>query len=315
MKILVTGGAGFIGSHIVDVLLAAGHEVQVLDNLSSGHRDNIPASVPLAEFDVRSDEAAAFVREQGFEVLVHEAAQIDVRASVANPAYDAHVNIAGLVNMVEAARQGGQLKQVLFASSGGAIYGEQESFPASESHPVRPESPYGVAKRCGELYLEWFERAYKIPFAALRYANVYGPRQDPHGEAGVVAIFASRLLDDKHCIIYGDGDQTRDYVFVADVAKANLRAIERGVSAAINVGTGHETTVNQIYQVLARHADCDKPATYEAARLGEQRRSVIDASRCEKMLGFRPQTALDEGLAQTFAFFRDQRQPGQREQA
>ena len=307
MKILVSGGAGFIGSHIVELLLDAGHEVQVLDNLSSGHRDNIPPHVHLAKFDVRCKEAAEYVRGQGFEVLVHEAAQIDVRASVADPAFDASVNISGLINMVEAARQGGQLKQVLFASSGGAIYGEQERFPADESHPVRPESPYGVAKRCGELYLEWFKRAYKIPFAALRYANVYGPRQDPHGEAGVVAIFASRLLDDKLCTIYGDGDQTRDYVFVGDVAKANVRAIERGVSAAINVGTGQETTVNQIYEALARLADSGKTAVYAAERLGEQRRSVIDASRCEALLGFRPQTPLDEGLAQTFAFFREKR--------
>ncbi len=306
MKILVTGGAGFIGSHIVDGLLAAGHKVEVLDNLSSGKRSNLPADVPIAEMDVRSKEAADFVRQGAFEVLVHEAAQIDVRKSVADPAFDAEVNIAGLVNMVEAARQGGQLKQVLFASSGGAIYGEQEAFPAAESHPVRPESPYGVAKRCGELYLEWFERAYKVPFAALRYANVYGPRQDPHGEAGVVAIFASRLLANQPCVIYGDGEQTRDYVFVADVARANVQAVERGVSAAINVGTGKETTVKQIYQVLAGLAGQTQPARHEAARLGEQRRSVIDASRCEQLLGFRPQTPLDQGLAQTFAFFREQ---------
>lgn len=309
MKILVTGGAGFIGSHIVDGLLAQGHAVQVLDNLSSGRRDNLPASVPLAELDVRSDEAAAFVRAGGFEVLVHEAAQIDVRASVADPANDSQVNIGGLINMVEAARQGGQLKQVLFASSGGAIYGEQEQFPAGEGHAIRPESPYGVAKRCGELYLEWFERAYQVSFTALRYANVYGPRQDPHGEAGVVAIFASRLLAGQTATIYGDGGQTRDFVFVGDVALANLRAIERGVvdprvRGAINVGTGVETSVNQIYQGLAQLAAQSSPANYAEARPGEQRRSVIDATRCQELLGFRPQTPLNEGLSQTFDFFR-----------
>ncbi len=307
MKILVTGGAGFIGSHIVDRLLAEGHDVTVLDNLVTGRRENLPAGVRFEELDIRSEAALELARVKGYEVLVHEAAQIDVRASVARPGYDAEVNVAGLANIVEAVRQGGALQHVLFASSGGAIYGEQEQFPAPESHPSRPASPYGVAKRCGELYLEWFERAYAIPFTALRYANVYGPRQDPLGEAGVVAIFSRRLLDGRPATIYGDGGQTRDYVYVGDVVEANLRALQRGARGAINVGTGVETSVNTIYQSLAELAGVRDAAQFAEARPGEQRRSVVDASRCEAELGFRPATALETGLARTLEYFRAQR--------
>lgn len=304
MKILVTGGAGFIGSHIADRLLAAGHEVTVLDNLSTGHRENVPAGARLVEMDLRSDEAVQHVLGEGYQALVHEAAQVDVRRSVADPAFDADVNVRGLVQVVEAARRGGQLQQILFASSGGAIYGEQDVFPASEDHAIRPESPYGVAKRCGELYLEWFQRCYGIPVAMLRYANVYGPRQDPMGEAGVVAIFAARLLAGAPCTIYGDGGQTRDFVFVGDVAEANMQALQRGVRGAINVGTGVETSVNELYHHMARLAGVEGRAQHDTARPGEQRRSVISPARCRAMLGFVPSTPLEQGLAATLEHFR-----------
>jgi UDP-glucose 4-epimerase len=304
MKILVTGGAGFIGSHIADRLLAAGHEVAVLDNLSTGRRHNVPAAARLIELDLRSDETAAHLRTAGYQVLVHEAAQIDVRASVARPDVDADVNVRGLVQVVEATRLGGRLQHIVFASSGGAIYGEQDAFPATEDHAIRPESPYGVAKRCGELYLEWYQRAYRIPVTLLRYANVYGPRQDPLGEAGVVAIFAARLLRGQPCTVYGDGGQTRDFVYVGDVAEANMRALERGATGAINIGTGVETSVLALYQRMAALAGVTTPPRHEVARPGEQRRSVIAPARCGQLLGFTPATPLAQGLATTLDHFR-----------
>jgi len=304
MKILVTGGAGFIGSHIADRLLQLGHEVCVLDDLSTGRRENLPEGVAFEQLDVRSEDAARYVTAAGFEALVHQAAQIDVRASVADPRLDADVNVCGLINVVEAARRGGSLRKVLFASSGGAIYGEQERFPATEEHPRQPESPYGVAKLCCEHYLAWFERAYGITHVALRYANVYGPRQDPHGEAGVVAIFSQRLLAGEEVVVYGDGGQTRDFVFVGDVVEANARALARDVRDPINVGTGVETSVNEILHRLARLAGREVAPRNEAARPGEQRRSVIDPARCAELLGFTPATDLDHGLAATLSYIR-----------
>ncbi|MBN2362077.1 MAG: NAD-dependent epimerase/dehydratase family protein [Deltaproteobacteria bacterium] len=304
MKILVTGGAGFIGSHLADRLLSLGHQVAVIDNLSSGHRSNVPVAATWTELDIRSEEAARHIQAQRFEAVFHLAAQIDVRKSVADPRFDSEVNVGGLVNVVEAARRGGALQQVVFASTGGALYGEQEVFPAPESHPIRPLSPYGVAKACGEQYLGWFERAYGLRYTALRFANVYGPRQDPLGEAGVVAIFARKLLRGETAVIYGDGEQTRDFVFVQDVVEANVRALERRTTGAINVGTGVETSVNDIYRRLARLAGFDRPARREPARPGEQLRSVIAADRCQQLLGFRPSTDLDVGLGLTLDHFR-----------
>jgi len=303
-KILITGGAGFIGSTIADAFVAAGWDVAVIDDLSTGKRGQVPAAARFYPCDVRSAAAAEAVEREKPDVLCHQAAQIDVRRSMADPRHDADVNLGGLLNVMQAATRAGSVKQVLFASSGGATYGDTEVVPTPETHPQRPLSHYGAAKAASELYLGVFQAGYGIPFTALRYANVYGPRQDPHGEAGVVAIFCGRLLEGKPCTVYGDGGQTRDYVFVGDVARANLLAAERRVTGAYNVGTGVETDVNGIYARLARAAGSSAPAVHAEARLGEQRRSAIDPALAGRALGWRPEVGLDEGLARTLEWFR-----------
>lgn len=306
MKVLVTGGAGFIGSHTVDALVATGaHQVSMLDDLSAGKRGQINPQASFNQADLRDVSAVkAAVERERPEVIVHLAAQMDVRRSVADPAFDAQVNLVGFLNLIEAAREHG-LKRVIFASTGGAIYGEQELFPCDENHPRRPVSPYGVAKFATEAYLFFYKVQYAIDYVALRYANVYGPRQDPHGEAGVVAIFCGRILEGKPCTIFGDGGQTRDYVYVGDVVRANLAALNSNVSGAFNIGTGIETDVNQLYGALAAVAGTSAAPTYGPARPGEQRRSVITPARAERELGWRPQVALGDGLGQTFTFFKE----------
>ena len=306
MKILVTGGAGFIGSHTVDALVASGsHQVSIIDNLSAGKRHQVNPAVRFHELDLRDADAVRRVVEtETPEVIVHLAAQMDVRRSVADPAYDAQVNVVGFLNLMEPARQNG-LRRVIFSSTGGAIYGEQEKFPAPEDHPLHPVSPYGITKLATEAYLFFYKVQYGIDFIALRYGNVYGPRQDPHGEAGVVAIFCGRILEGKPCTINGDGGQTRDYVYVGDVVRANLAAIQNRVSGAFNIGTGVETDVNQLYRVLAEAAGSKAAPNHGPARPGEQRRSVILPARAAKELGWRPQVELSDGLAQTLRFFRD----------
>jgi UDP-glucose 4-epimerase len=306
-KILITGGAGFIGSNIADTFLAAGWDVAVLDDLSSGKRENVPAAARFYPCDVRSAAAAEVVERERPEVLCHHAAQIDVRRSMVDPRFDADVNLGGLLNLMQAVVRAGSVKQVLFASSGGATYGDTPVIPTPETHPQQPASHYGAAKAASELYLGVFRTTYGIPYAALRYANVYGPRQDPHGEAGVVAIFCQRLLDGKPCTIYGDGGQTRDYVFVGDVARANLLAAERGFAGALNVGTGVETDVNGLYAALARAAGSRAAPLHAEARLGEQRRSCIDALAAGKAIGWRPEVKLEDGLKRTMEFFEAKR--------
>src|SRR5215468_10946370 len=258
LKVLVSGGAGFIGSHVTDVFLDAGHEVWALDDLSSGRRENLRPEVRLVVADIRSPEAARLIESERFEVLCHLAAQMDVRRSVADPGFDAGVNIGGFLNLLEAARKAG-VRKVVFSSTGGAIYGEQDVYPAPETHPQRPVSPYGVSKASGELYLGYFRAQYGLASVALRYANVYGPRQNPHGEAGVVAIFSERLLRGETCTIYGTGEQTRDFVYGPDVARANLLAAQREVEGPINIGTGLETDVNRLHALLARAVGTDRP--------------------------------------------------------
>jgi UDP-glucose 4-epimerase len=304
MKILVTGGAGFIGSHTVDGLLAASHDVAVLDNLSAGRRENLDSRARFYQVDLRDAPAVGEVlaRERP-EAIYHFAAQMDVRRSVADPAFDAQVNLVGMLNLIEAARIHG-LQRVIFASTGGAIYGEQQVFPCGEDHPCQPVSPYGVAKLATENYLHFYHVQYGIQFVALRYANVYGPRQDPHGEAGVVAIFCARLLSGQPCTIYGDGGQTRDYVNVGDVVRANLAALAAPARSLLNIGTGVETDVNQLYAHLARAAGVDRAPVYAAARPGEQRRSVISPERARRELGWEPRVSLVEGLRETLAYFR-----------
>jgi UDP-glucose 4-epimerase len=306
-KILVTGGAGFIGSTIADTFLAAGWDVAIVDDLSSGKRENVPAAARLHVCDVRSAAAREVVAQERPDVLCHHAAQMDVRRSMAEPSFDADVNVGGLLNLLQGAVKAGSVKQVLFASSGGATYGDTPVIPTPEGHPQRPLSVYGASKAASELYLGVYQACYGIPYAALRYANVYGPRQDPHGEAGVVAIFCGRLLDGKPCTVYGDGGQTRDYVFVGDVARANLLAAERGFAGALNIGTGVETDVNGVHAILARAAGSTATAVHAEARLGEQRRSCISPAAALAALGWRPEVAIQDGLARTLAFFRARR--------
>ncbi len=306
-KILITGGAGFIGSTIADTFLAAGWDVAVIDDLSSGKRENVPPAARLYPCDVRSAAAAEVVEKERPDVLCHHAAQLDVRRSMADPRFDADVNVGGLLNLLQAAVKAGSVKQVLFASSGGATYGDTPVIPTPETHPQLPISVYGASKAASELYLGVYQACYGIPFAALRYANVYGPRQDPHGEAGVVAIFCGRLLDGKPCTIFGDGGQTRDYVYVGDVARANLLAAERGFAGALNVGTGVETDVNVLYSTLARAAGSSLPAVHAEARLGEQKRSCISPAAAATAIGWRPEVSIADGLARTLAFFKARR--------
>jgi len=305
MRVLVTGGAGFIGSHVVDAYVTAGHDVIVVDDFSTGKQKNRNPRARFIQADIQDPAVRRLiVKEQG-EVLNHHAAQMDVRRSVADPLFDARINLLGLLNILEGAREAG-VKKVIFASSGGTVYGEQEAFPASEEHPTRPISPYGVSKRAGEHYLYFYSVEYGIPYIALRYANVYGPRQDPHGEAGVVAIFTLRLLSGAQPIINGDGKQTRDYVFVRDVVQANLAALQVAYTGPLNIGTGSEIDVNQLFAQLRALTNPSVPEVYGPAKPGEQRRSVLSWQRAAEVLGWQPKTSLVDGLRQTVEYFRTQ---------
>ncbi len=301
--VCITGGAGFIGSHVADGFLAAGDRVLILDDLSGGKRENVPEGAELHVLDIRSPEAARLVAEAGVDLLIHHAAQMDVRRSVENPIFDADVNILGTLNLLEACRRGG-VRQVLFASTGGAIYGEQDAFPATEEHPTRPVSPYGVSKLAVERYLYFFHVAYGLDVACLRYANVYGERQNPHGEAGVVAIFLERLLAGGKATINGSGRQTRDYVHVSDIVRANLAAAGRPGFFTLNVGTGKETDVVELYGYIVAALGLDRPADHGPGKAGEQLRSVIDASRARAELKLPAPLPLDQGLLRTAAWFR-----------
>ena len=303
-NICVTGGAGFIGSHVADALVAAGHRVLIVDDLSSGRKENVPKEAELHILDVRSEEAGQLLVEREIEILVHHAAQMDVRRSVADPIFDADVNILGLLNLLEAARLG-SLRQAIFASTGGAIYGEQDSHPADENHVARPLSPYGVSKLACERYLYFYHREYDLDATCLRYANVYGPRQNPHGEAGVVAIFSRRLLDGEDAVINGDGLQTRDYVYVDDVVRANIAALDRPGFSIYNVGTGVETDVNTLFNHIAEATDFDGAPKHGPAAPGEQRRSCISSERMLEELSVAIDTPLTEGIATTVAWFRE----------
>jgi len=303
MRILVTGGAGFIGSHIVDAYVRAGHEVVVVDDLSTGKREHLPPRVRFLQADIQDPAVRQLIAAEKIDIVSHHAAQMDVRRSVADPLYDARVNIIGILNVLEGAREA-KVKKFIFASSGGAIYGEQETFPADEEHPTHPISPYGVSKRAGEHYLYFYRAEYGLPYIALRYANVYGPRQDPHGEAGVVAIFTQRLLAGEQPVINGDGEQTRDYVFVGDVAQANLAALQAEYTGPLNIGTGSETTVNQLFTTLRNLTGSAAREVHGPAKPGEQRRSVLTWSHAAQVLHWRPTVGLEDGLRQTVTYFR-----------
>ena len=302
MHVAVTGGAGFIGAHSVRVLLGRGHRVSVIDDLSHGRRDALPPGALLQVLDVRSPALAQLFAELRPDAVLHLAAQMDVRKSMADPLFDASINVLGTVNALQAAAGAG-VRRFVFASSGGAIYGEQEAFPAREDHPRRPESAYGVSKLCGEEYLALYARS-GLRTLALRYANVYGPGQDPQGEAGVVAIFCGRLWSGGEIVINGDGLQTRDYVHVEDVALVNALALESQAGGALNVGTGRETSVVELARLLARFTGVDRKTVHGAAKAGEQRRSVLDAAAAGQVLGWKPRVAIEEGLSGTASWFR-----------
>jgi UDP-glucose 4-epimerase len=301
----VTGGAGFIGSHVAEALVRDGHQVLILDDLSSGRKENVPEGAELVIADIRSDEAARMIVDRGVEVLIHHAAQMDVRRSVADPRFDADVNIGGFLNLLEAARTG-SVKQVIFASTGGAIYGEQDVFPAAEGHPVRPLSPYGVAKLASERYLFFYNQQYGLDATCLRYANIYGPRQSPHGEAGVVAIFAHKLLANVQPTINGDGKQTRDYVYVGDVVRANLAVLGLPGFRTYNVGTAVETDVNELFEQIRTAIGGGPPADHGPAQAGEQLRSCITSGLIESELGLRIGTPFDQGIQITADWFKAQ---------
>lgn len=362
-KIFVTGGAGFIGSHVVDKFLEAGHWVAVVDDFSTGRRENLNPRAKFYEVSItdRQKLAEVFEKEKP-EIVCHQAAQVSVRNSVADPVFDAQNNIIGTINLLQSACQHG-IKKFIFASTGGAIYGDTDKVPTPEEHPERPVCPYGISKLAAEKYIQFYGQQFKLPCVILRYANVYGPRQDPHGEAGVVAIFAGNLFHDRECVINGDGKQTRDFVYVGDVAAANLKALEYSgchseaanrhpeltnrhsefsseskgkilkqvqddaialvqddaiasvqddrQAVVFNIGTGKQTDINTLYQIMAEaYRELSGkdllPAQHGPAKPGEQKRSCVDISRAQKELGWKPKMGLGEGLEKTLKFFNNQ---------
>jgi len=306
MRILITGGAGFIGSHVADACIHAGHDVFVLDNLSMGRRENVHPRATLIEMDIRDEEIAGVFRDGKIDVVIHHAAQMDVRKSVADPRFDASVNILGTINILEQCKAAG-VGKFIFASTGGAIYGEQEYFPADEKHPVSPLSPYGITKLAIEKYLFYYNAEFGLRYVSLRYANVYGPRQNPHGEAGVVAIFTKKMLAGEQPVVNGEGKQTRDYIYVDDVVRANMFALSYNGSSIFNVGTGVETDVNRLFAALNKLTGGKCREARGPAMKGEQQRSVLDYSAIAKTFGWKPAVSLEEGLQRTVEFFRNER--------
>jgi len=306
MRILITGGAGFIGSNVADAFIAAGHDVAIVDDLSSGSGDNVHGGARWYRVDIGDAELDAVFAEERPEIVCHHAAQVSVRRSVEAPQADAQVNVLGSLNLFEAARRHGA-RRLVFASTGGAIYGEQTGAAADEAHPCRPRSPYAVAKLAVEHYLDYYCATFGLQAVVLRYANVYGPRQDPHGEAGVVAIFMQRILAGLAPTIYGDGEQVRDFVYVDDVVGANLAALDvatvHGEMAIFNIGTGRATSVNALWRIITGIARPSVSAYHEPARSGDLRRSVLDAGRAARGLGWRPVVDVEGGLARTWAWF------------
>ena len=305
MRILVTGGAGFIGSHVAALLLAAGHEVAVLDDLSTGHRKNVPTGAHFYSADIREDRLATILADFRPEVVSHHAAQMSVRVSIQQPRFDASVNVGGGVHLLDCALKAG-VRKVIYASTGGAVYGEPRYLPCDEAHPIVPLCHYGISKHTVEHYLELYAHLYGLDYTALRYPNVYGPRQDPEGEAGVIAIFARRMLHDLPVTIYGDGRQERDFIAVADVARATLAALDRGERSIINLGSGIGTSVKSIFEHLALLTRYTRPAEYQPARLGEVHRIFLSGDKARTLLGWTPTIGLREGLAETVAWVRTQ---------
>lgn len=303
MKILITGGAGFIASHIADALINEGHNVFILDNLSTGFEKNINPKAVFIKADIRDENISKLFEKEKFDLVNHHAAQMDVRRSVADPAFDANINIIGTINLLQNCVKNG-VKKFMFASTGGAIYGEQSYFPADENHPTSPLSPYGISKLAVEKYLNFYNVQYNLKYSILRYANIYGPRQNPFGEAGVIAIFTSKMLNGEQPKINGSGLQTRDYVFVGDVVKANLIALNDENNDIYNVGTAIETNVNELFSALNKIIGKNFEEKHGPAAPGEQMRSVITSEKLFKRFGWKPSTALSDGLSKTVEYFK-----------
>ena len=309
-RVLVTGGAGFIGSHVAEAFIDAGWDVEIIDNLASGRRENLPAAARFHEMDIADPSARGVLRNGGFDAVCHLAAQIDVRRSVADPQHDAGVNILGTLNLLDAVRESGRPVRFVASSTGGAIYGALSEPPSAEETLKAPVAPYGVSKLSMEYYLASHAQLHGTETLALRYTNVYGPRQDPHGEAGVVAIFCGRLLEGRPLTVFGDGEQTRDYVFVEDVARANVAAVTKPLpeagsvdARAFNIGTSRETSVLELANVLGSIAGSTAPVEHAPARAGELQRSAVRADKAADWLGWRPAVTLRDGLARTYEWF------------
>ncbi|MCJ7645796.1 NAD-dependent epimerase/dehydratase family protein [bacterium] len=303
MKILVTGGAGFIGSNVVDAYIEKGYDVVVVDDLSSGKKENLNRKVKFYKLDICDEALEEVFKEEEIDIVNHHAAQVDVRKSIADPAFDARINIEGSLNILENCRKY-KIQKIIFASSGGVIYGECGSLPPNEDSPVSPLSPYGVSKYAVERYLYVYGKIYGLKYTALRYGNVYGPRQNPYGEAGVVAIFSGKMLNNEETNIFGDGEQLRDYVYVGDVVKANILCLESGDNEIFNIGTGTSTSVNRLFSEMKELTHYSKEAMYKPPRAGELIRSSLDAGKVGQRLGWKAEVSFREGLKKTIDFFR-----------
>ena len=306
MKILVTGGAGFIGSHIADAFSAAGHEVVVVDDCSTGKTANLNPRARFVQADIRDPKLADLFAAEKFEVVCHQAAKANVREAMEKPIEYADVNILGSLNLLELARRHG-VRKFIYASTGGASYGEPQYLPVTEAHPINPLDPYGASKHHVEHYLYLYRANYGLQYTVLRYPNVYGPRQDPHGEAGVVAIFTNKMLRDEQPLINGTGEQTRDFVYVGDIARANLLSLDKGDGEIFNIGAGRETSINELFDHLHELTHFKGQRAHGPAKQGEVSRIYLDASKAQQQLGWSPQVGLAEGLALTVKYFNSQK--------
>ncbi|MDD3628648.1 MAG: NAD-dependent epimerase/dehydratase family protein [Actinomycetota bacterium] len=305
MKVLITGGAGFIGSNVADGLLDKNYDVVIVDDLSNGKEENIPEKAKFYKCDIRDKKIYDIFQAEKPDIVIHNAAQLSVRVSVENPLMDADINIMGGLNVINACNET-KIKKIIFASSGGTVYGEQEYFPADENHPKNPVCPYGVAKLATENYLYYFYKTFGLEYISLRYANIYGPRQDPYGEAGVVAIFCRRILEGKNPIINGDGLQTRDYVYVGDAVDANIKAIESTFVGPVNIGTCKETSVIELFKLLKQISGKDDiEKVHGPAKEGEQRRSQLSYRLAREVLGWHPEVSIEKGLRLTYDWFKN----------